>query len=338
MKFDNIRHIEDDGLKFESVDPQDEGLYQCIARNDFSEQVHSFYLHVTPRPTMNSPPKNLKCISRDDDTITVTFDTVEKQKVDSITYYIATTNPYGFDINFSSNLNSRNSFNITKSSIKFPNSLRSFKPFYIYIRSLIKSEHFLTMSPVSSPVKCAFQEIKPTFLKVPNGLFLRWNLNDLTDEEINNSIITIQFLKNDSTNTPAFVNATVGTYEKLPHNNSLTWSELEENTQKIPINSTEHENWNEISFSGNVTGIFILKVEEVYVRMFGVVMDGEDRVEQNNSDLKWRSIRSSYDELEILSYDARSVTVKWSEIYTDNDCIQVCTLLKEENTQNCVNM
>lgn len=312
-------------LKIETIEPHDEGLYQCFARNDFGvEASGTYYLHLPPRNLLNYAPYNPKCHSMGDNTLMIEFQKREPEKVNRIQYFIATENPHDFITNFSTDLLGKNSFEITKSLMRI---VKSLKPFHIFLRSMMPSGEALTTSTLSQPVMCAFQEIEPKFVKAQNGTFLTWKIDDLSHDELRDAIITIQFLKNGTSNVP-FVNEVVGTYAEW--GDHVLWTEVEKNLQRITVNNSDYGQWTEIKVQGNVTGILIIKVEEIFVRIFGSIPSEDGtHLQQDYSMLKWKSVKAQFVPITISSIESRSVTINWNGL-ENFGCLKACTFLKQE--------
>lgn len=310
-------------MKIETIEPSDEGLYQCFARNDFGEASGTFYLHVRPANLLNYAPYNLKCSSMDDNVIMVSFEKRENEKISRIQYYVTTEESNVLSTLVSSDLNGKNNFDMRKKELKH---IKSLKPFYLYVRSMLPSGGGMTISPLSKPILCAFQEIQPKFFKAQNGVFLRWTIDDISDEELSRAVITIQFLKNGTNDALSFSNEVVGTYTKFDE--YLKWSDIEKNLQKISVNSSDHGEWTELKVSGNVTGIFIIKTDEIFVRIYGSIEENGEHLEQNFDNLKWESVKSSFAPLTVVSKESRSVEISWDGI-GNITCMKACTFLKQ---------
>lgn len=312
-------------LRILSVEPFDEGFYQCFARNDYGEASSTFYLHVHPRNLLNDPPLEPECHSTDDGNLRVTFKPRVEDKFSNIQYIAAyNTSVTSFDTGVSSQiLASENFFTISRSSLR---SVESLKPFHLYMRYMLMNVQTITMSLLSKPITCAFQQIEPSLFK-GNGSFLGWNV-DVSDENLSKTIITIQFLKNNNTDSLSFSNEIVGSYKKF--NESKTWADIEKSLQKISVNSSDHGNYTEIKVPGNVTGILIIKVEEMFVRIFGSIEENGTHIIQDNESVKWRILKSPHETITVSDIQARSIVISWKGL-DSNKCLQACTYLKSNS-------
>jgi hypothetical protein len=331
IKNNHIKYARNELLRIESLEPHDEGLYQCFARNDFGEASGTYYLHLAPRNLLNEAPTNAKCYSTGDNTIMIEFQRSESVRVNRIQYYIATDEPRDFITSLSSDLFGRNSFELHKSTVL---TARSLKPFYLYMRSMMPSGNMLTTSPLSKPLVCAFQEIEPRFIKAQSagqtGSFLTWQINDLSREELERAVITIQFLKNETGDVMQFAGEAVGTFIHWPGEALPQWKEVEKNLQRVAVNGSDQGQYTEIKVSGNVTGILIIKVEQIFVRIFGSLEENGEYLQQNYSQVKWKSVKTSFAPLSVDKIESRSVSVSWSGL-DDARCLKACTYLKQES-------
>lgn len=325
----HLKHAKFPSLKFLSIEPYDEGIYQCLARNEIGEASMTFYLHVSPRTMLNNPPLKPTCHSLNDNNLNVTFDARNSEKFSSISF-IAAYDDFESDTGFSGDLKDRKNFIINRSILR---SSKLLKPFHLYLRTMLPSGKFITMSPLSEPIICAFQQIEPKFIKASNGSFLGWNV-DIADEDLSKTVITIQFLKNDSYEPLTFANEVVGSYEKIDH--LKTWNDVEKSLQKFPANSSDHGNFTEVKVPGNVTGILIIKVEEIFVRIFGSIEENGTHIVQDFSNIEWKSLKvlkRPIETINVTDIQARSVTVNWDglDLYK---CLRACTYLKQDILPN----
>lgn len=317
-----IKYASFPSLRILSVEPFDDGIYQCFARNDYGEASTTFYLHVRPRNLLNYPPLEPKCHSTDDGNLKVTFNRQIDDKFSSISY-LASFDKSDFDSGFSTIFENENNFTITRSNLR---GAKMLKPFYLYMRYMLSSGKGLTLSLLSKPITCAFQQIEPKIIKASNGSFLGWNI-DVPEKDLSKTIITIQFLKNTSTDALSFSNEVVGSYEKIDE--TTTWTDVERSLQKIAVNSSDHGNFTEIKVTGNVTGILIIKIEEISVRVFGSIEENRTHIRQDYENGKWNVLKSPYEALTVSDIQSRSITISWNGL-DSYLCLQACTYLKQD--------
>lgn len=308
-------------MKFVSSDPSDEGSYQCFARNEYGEASATFYVHVQPRNFLNHPPLHPKCHTTDEGDLNVTFTQKNHEQFSGVYYYAAYDN-FESDTGFN-NAVLDNNLIIKRSELK---SVKGLKPFHLYMRLMLSVNSNFVLSLLSEPAICAFQQIEPKFMKASNGSFLGWDI-DVSEEDLSKTIITIQFLKNGTIDAPSFTNEVVGSYEKI--DDFKTWNDIEKSLQKIAVNSSDHGAFTEIKVRGDVTGILIIKVEEVFVRIFGSIEENGTHIEQDYENIRWKSLKSPYEIVSVTDIQSRSITISWSGL-DSYECLRACTYLKQD--------
>lgn len=317
----HVKYFEYPIIKIESIDPEDEGLYQCLARNDFGEVSTNFYLHVRPKRMMQgNGPENAKCYPMDKNTIYVTFN--KEDSSNKIQYFIATDTPRDFLSQISIDATST-SFKIDS---KKANLIRPLKPFYLYMRNMQPLGSNMIMSALSKPVICATQGIEPRFVKPPHGIFLRW---DAPDTGMNITSYTIQF-RNSTSDALTFTNEVIGTYETFP--TYVSYDEVEKKLEKIPANNTIRSEWSEVQVPGNVTGLLIINTETIDVRILGTVSEDGELFKQDLQYLPWSEIKSSdfsLDPLRLGEVNSRGVEIQWNGL-EKSECAEVCSQPKQE--------
>lgn len=308
-------------MKIETIDPDDEGLYQCLARNDYGEASNTFYLHIRPTVMLNHGPQNAKCFPMDKNIIHVTFD--RESPSNKIQYFIASDSPRDFYSQLSMEINTK-SFNVDTRAVDI---LKPFKPFYLYMRNMSPHGGRMIISQLSKPIVCATQGIEPKFVKPPNGIFLRW---DTPQTDSNITAFTIQFLFNKTSNPVVFTNEVIGTYESWPE--YVSWNKVEKNLQKISAKNSNKTEWTEVQVPGNVTGLLIINTEEVNVRILGTILKSGELFDQDLQFLSWTNIKASSYSLEPLrlgEVDSRSAEILWEGLDSIR-CAQVCSNLKQD--------
>lgn len=317
----HVKHFKYPIAKIETIDPEDEGLYQCLARNDYGEVSSTFYLHVRPTTMLDHSPQNAKCQPLDNNVVEVTFD--KEHPTNKIQYFIASDSPRDFYSQVTLNYSSR-SFKIDTNKAGI---FKPLKPFYLYMRNIMPNGGKMMVSQLSQPIICASQGIEPKFVKPTNGIFLRWD-NPATDSNVTS--FTIQFRNNKTSNPVSFTNEVIGSYEKWP--TYVSWSEVQNSLQKISAKNSNKTDWNEVQVPGNVTGLYIINTEEVTVRIFGTVLESGELLDQKLDALSWKNIKASSISLEPLklgAIDSRGVEIFWSGLETVS-CAHVCSVLKQD--------
>lgn len=324
-----VRHYQDSILRFESIDPEDEGIYQCFARNGFEEISSSFYLHIRPSIMIDRPPMNARCYPKDDHSMLVTFD--RQDFFNPIVYYIATDNPYEWNPAVpSSDSIKRNSF-----VIKFSSSMyKPFVPFLIFMRNMKTGKEKMDTSQLSKPIQCAMQGVEPQFVK-PNssGIFLRW---DIPQTKYPVTSFTIQFRNNSTSNQVFFTDTIVGV-SKHWTSGYISWESVASSMQTISVvnrNKTDWDNANitEVKVPGNVSGIYIPNTDEIHVRILGSVSKDGELFEQDHQYLSWKTLKSSTHNLVPIEHgeiQSRGVEIKYNGLDAFN-CAEICSNLKIE--------
>lgn len=270
---------------------------------------------------MNHGPQNAKCYPMDNNNIFVTFD--KEDSMNRIHYFIASDAPRDFHSQLTANVSPK-SFTIDTNTMKV---FKPLKPFYLYMRNMVPIRTRMVMSQLSKPIVCATQGIEPKFVKPTGGIFFRWEI-PITDSNVTG--YTIQFLNNETTNPITFEKGIIGTYEDWP--TYVSWGAIEPNLVRIPAKSFNRTDWTEVQVPGNVTGIYIVNIEEVNVRILGSVLEGGELFQQDIQHLKWTNIKSSsfsLEQLKISEIESRGVDVIWTGLDTLT-CAFVCSVLKQD--------
>lgn len=307
-----------------SIDPVDEGLYQCLARNDYGEIMSTFYLHIRPIIMLTHAPQNPQCYPLNNGEMMVTYDKEQFEK--KLYYFVDPDSPNDFTNSFvlTSNLTS---FVIkqTETTMSQP-----FKPFYLFMRNIMSNgpNNGIAVSELSKPVQCATQGIEPKFVKATNGIFLRWD-RPKSKQEITG--YTVQFLLNGTPNDVVFNEELVGTYENFPM--YVSWETINNKLDKIPVKSSNNSEWSEVKVPGNMTGLYIVNTNEIHVRILGTVQENGELFDQNLKYLSWTNIKASsinLEPLEVTEIEPRSVVVSWEKGMNVTKCTELCTILKTE--------
>uniref|UniRef100_W4VR48 Putative neural cell adhesion molecule l1 n=1 Tax=Corethrella appendiculata TaxID=1370023 RepID=W4VR48_9DIPT len=233
-----VTHYEYPTLKIHSIDPEDEGLYQCFARNEVAEISTSHYLSIRNKNQYKQMPKrleNVKCFPIDSSTLFVKFDT--RDTLNYVIYYMSSENPFSW-------LSASPTTILGNNSIKISGNLIPFKPYAIFLRGLAEMDARTTnlgggdglapgkkipfrITRLSKAVKCATQGLRIQSAIFPNGIFIWWP----NSEQIGSTSFTIQFWHNDSTNPTIFSKHIIGTYAQL--DDYMSYQEIEPSLMKI---------------------------------------------------------------------------------------------------------
>lgn len=316
----HVKYFEYPIAKIETIDPDDEGFYQCLAKNDFGEVSANFYLHIRYSELLDRPPQHAKCFPMDKGFIFVTYD--KEIATNMIQYYIASDNPRDFFSHISEAGKSK-SFKIDTVSTSI---FKPLKPFYLYMRNLQQVSKNMAVSELSKPIRCASQGIEPKFVKPLTGLFLYWSA-PFTDTNITS--YTLQFEKNDALNPVYLKDEVIGTYELFQE--FVSWEEVEDKRQKISAKNKNQTNWTEVTLPGNVTGLYIPNIEEVNVRILGTVLESGEIFEQDLKYLSWNNIKASTFvkvRLSLNEFDAHTADIEWTGLDSLKCIPSVCVIMK----------
>lgn len=283
-----VRYSKDGVLRIESVEPDDEGIYQCFAGNGHNVITMSNYLLVLKK-TLLASPKNIHCYPMDNNSMLVTFDTTNGQSVDVVNYFIATEsswtapNPIQMENN--------------EKIFIFRSDLKVLTPFRLFVRgfSMLTDGNF-AMSHLSYGRDCSTQGLEPRFIKSSNGIFLWWPV-----PEVPLTSFIIQFWYNGTSSTSNQIllkNEAVCSFHPWigPH---ILFSEVSNTLQKIPIvtrtyastDPSENVTITEVRVPGNASGILIPNSEQIVVRILGTVQaDGELMNDQDLKYLSWNTV------------------------------------------------
>jgi hypothetical protein len=161
LKNTYVAHFEQNILRIQSIEPEDEGIYQCMAKNDAGEIILSEWLNLRHKEQYkNFPhrPDNLRCYPINYKSVYVTFDT--KESFHMVNHYLSTENPYTWLSAPPEPVYANNSFHIT-------DNLLPFQPYALYLRGMVKVESSknnniydrtqVMLTRLSRSVKCATQ-------------------------------------------------------------------------------------------------------------------------------------------------------------------------------------
>lgn len=317
-------------LRISSVEPEDQGIYECFARNNAGEAKISGHLTVRKRQQykdLDVRPYNVRCYPADDKNLIVRFES--KWSYTGITYYIASRQPYEWQTPPLEMVFKNNSINISSHVVPF-------RRHGIFLRGLMMHEKLqdgqqMLLSRLSEPVECATQGVAIHYTVSPSSsIFIWWN-----NAEFNLTGYVIQFWHNDTENPIPFTDSIVGTVEQFSsYDTYLTWSEIEPFLQKIPaiarlakfdsatrrkrrdIGITfhadkEHDDDDEgksrifarhavyptgaakiteVKVAGNVTGILIPNTQKVVVRVLGSMETDGEPLNQDLRYVPWQRV------------------------------------------------
>lgn len=317
-------------LRISSVEPEDQGIYECFAHNKAGEIKTSGHLTIRKKQQykdINVRPYNVKCYPAGDRNLIVTFES--KEIYTGITYYIGSKQPYEWQTPPLEML-------LRNNSITIKSHLVPFRKHGIFLRGLMSQDRgsdgrHMFLSRLSDLTECATQGVPVHFtVSSSSSIFVWWT----TDVKLTGYVI--QFWHNDTDNPIPFTENIVGTVVKFPNNdNYLTWSEIEPFLIKLPavarlahqeplemrrrrrevefeyddddaveddysrtrlfarhaaMLSLGSSKVTEVKVSGNVTGILIPNTQKVIVRVLGSMEPDGEPLRQDLRYVPWKPV------------------------------------------------
>lgn len=315
-------------LRLHSVEPEDEGIYQCFATNLAGQASTAGYLTVRSAENHHKLPRMhaIKCYPLNYNLVYVTFKSADS--VEMVMYYLATENPSSWEV-IQPVDSSKNRFFIS-------GHMDPLREYVLYMRGLNRrdknadnKEGSILMSKLSKGVTCQTQGLEILSTAFPDKIFIWWpTLLQSNRKQNNNNNYTIdidhyvvQFWHNDSTNPTVFADQIIGT--TAPLDEYQTWQEIERVLGKIaatttafnstypnyaldfdlglpPVKRRDEATMNvtitEVKVAGNVTGILIPNSNRVIARVLGVKR-GETIDEQTVKFVQWKIVREHQQQL-----------------------------------------
>lgn len=238
-----VTNIDSKSLKINCVEPEDQGIYECFARNSFGEVKSSGHLTVRKKhqyKDLTARPLNVKCYPADFNSVIITYES--KHTYNMISYYIAAKDPFTWQ-------SPPPLSPLTSSSFKITTYMEPLKKYGVYLRGIIRKETnkhvisnsksdqtIISLTRMSDLVECATQGIpvRYTSMSNMNSIFIWWA--DTLKQNLTSMVI--QFLHNDTMNPPLFAAEIIGTYANFGgSNNYLTYSEFSSSLEKIPADT-----------------------------------------------------------------------------------------------------
>uniref|UniRef100_A0A336MHG5 CSON015462 protein n=1 Tax=Culicoides sonorensis TaxID=179676 RepID=A0A336MHG5_CULSO len=225
-------------LRINSVEPEDQGIYECFARNSVGEVKSSGHLTVRKKQQykdLDERPMNVKCYPADFNTVIIKFES--KNVYHMINYYVATKNPYSWQ-------SPPPLEPLDQNTIKITTYIEPLKKYGIYLRGIMRKDTnkngksdqtIMSLTRMSNLVECATQGIPVRYTSMSNNIFVWW----ADTNKLNLSAIYVQFLHNDTMNSPLFSTEIIGTYIHFEgSNNYLTHAEFSYGLVKLPAETT----------------------------------------------------------------------------------------------------
>ncbi|XP_058813868.1 protogenin [Topomyia yanbarensis] len=171
-------------LRIHTIDPEDEGLYQCIAKNDAGESSVSMYLSIRDKDKyrrISKRPDSIQCFPLDTTSLYVRFErSVQQVNTEYVMYYLASDDPYSWYSSPPTQL-------LTNSSMKISGPMVvPFRNYTVYLRacsvtSVPDAEYAgpagkkqVIPSKLSKGVECTSQGVPVLSIFLRNGIFIWW--------------------------------------------------------------------------------------------------------------------------------------------------------------------
>ncbi|XP_065076985.1 uncharacterized protein plum isoform X2 [Ochlerotatus camptorhynchus] len=230
-------------LRINTIDPEDEGLYQCIAKNEAGEASVSMYLSIRDKDRyrrLSRRPESIQCFPVDTTSLYVRFERgLQHVNTDYAMYYLASGNPYSWFSSPPTQLLTNNSLKITGPMVV------PFRNYTVYLRtcsvtSVPDSENTgpagkkqVIPSKLSKGVQCTSQGVPVLSIFVSNGIFIWWP----RFTGVEPTAYTIQLKHNGSSGLPFDAHQINGTVQIL--DDYITHEEVEPLLESINVSVKE---------------------------------------------------------------------------------------------------
>uniref|UniRef100_A0A182RNC5 Uncharacterized protein n=1 Tax=Anopheles funestus TaxID=62324 RepID=A0A182RNC5_ANOFN len=239
-------------LHINTLDPEDEGLYQCMARNAAGEISASSYLTIRDKQKYRHKAKRLegiRCYPADTTSLYLTF-TVPPHasaNIEYVMYYLASDDPFRWYSSPPTHLAANGSLRISGKMVE------PFRNYTVFLRACSVSDisgaenirgsgtqgmQKVIPSRLSRGVRCASQgyPILSTFFP-NNGIFIWWPKYDLVQP----TAFTIQLRHGGNSNLTTFTNQIIGTVDPL--DDYMSHEEVGPLLGKIDAETKELQDW-----------------------------------------------------------------------------------------------
>ncbi|KAH8306154.1 hypothetical protein KR018_002660 [Drosophila ironensis] len=178
------RYISGNELQIHSFDPEEEGIYQCFAKNVAGEDSAIGEMRFKRQTEQANPLQNIRCYPHSFHTINITFDsrTLESMFV----VYVVRSNPHSW-MSFSPMKLNQTSF------VVISTNLPVYRPFalitrFLYPTSEVRSgtavpQQMILSSLRSPPVTCCTQGLMLRPIAVGNDTFVKWSQGELENKK-----------------------------------------------------------------------------------------------------------------------------------------------------------
>ncbi|XP_068153221.1 uncharacterized protein plum [Drosophila tropicalis] len=178
------RFISGNELHVHSFDPEEEGIYQCFARNAAGEDSMTGEMRYKPQPEQSNPLQNIRCYPHSFHTINVTFDSRVLESMFLV--HIVRNNPHSWSSFAPMKLNHT-------SFVVISTNLPVYRPFALITRFLypgsevtsgtVVPQQLVLSSLRSPPVTCCTQGLMLRPINVGNDTFVKWSQAELDNKK-----------------------------------------------------------------------------------------------------------------------------------------------------------
>uniref|UniRef100_A0A182XWB4 Uncharacterized protein n=1 Tax=Anopheles stephensi TaxID=30069 RepID=A0A182XWB4_ANOST len=240
-------------LQINTLDPEDEGLYQCMARNAAGEVSASSYLTIRDKQKYRHKAKRLdgiRCYPVDTTSLYLTFTVPPPHaspNIEYVMYYLASDDPFRWYSSPPTQLAANGSLRISGKMVE------PFRNYTVFLRACSVSDisgadnirgggtqgmQKVIPSRLSRGVRCASQgyPVLSTFFP-NNGIFIWWPKYDFVQP----TAFTIQLRHGGNSNLTSFTNQIIGTIDPL--DDYMSHEEVEPLLGKIDAVTKELQDW-----------------------------------------------------------------------------------------------
>uniref|UniRef100_A0A182F8D4 Neural cell adhesion molecule l1 n=1 Tax=Anopheles albimanus TaxID=7167 RepID=A0A182F8D4_ANOAL len=328
VRSNHIIHYSYPLLRINTIDPEDEGLYQCMAKNAAGHIAASAYLWIRDKQKYRHKakrPEAIRCYPVDTTSLYLTFGMPNQASLGGISYmmyYMASDDPVRWFSSAPTQLAEDGSLRISGSMVE---PLRNYT---IFLRACSLTDWSgnsnderkkVLPSRLSRAVRCASQGYPILSTLFPNnGIFIWWPKYD----GVQPTSFIIQLRSGDGTTnlTASFTNEIIGTVDPLDDYmtnasgvDAATLASAamigaakqqqykkQQQQQQQHESSESHRNGNDrqhrqititrFKVAGNVTGILLPNVHSVMVRVLGSIAPDGEPMDQDLRYVPWKSI------------------------------------------------
>uniref|UniRef100_A0A087Z666 Neural cell adhesion molecule l1 n=1 Tax=Anopheles darlingi TaxID=43151 RepID=A0A087Z666_ANODA len=249
VRSNHIIHYNYPLLRINTIDPEDEGLYQCMAKNAAGHIAASAYLWIRDKQKYRHKakrPEAIRCYPVDTTSLYLTFGMPNQASLGGISYmmyYMASDDPVRWFSSAPTQLAEDGSLRISGSMVE---PLRNYT---VFLRACSLTDWSgnsnderkkVLPSRLSRAVRCASQGYPILSTLFPNnGIFIWWPKYD----GVQPTSFIIQLRSGDGTTnlTASFTNEIIGTVDPL--DDYMTYEELEPLLGRISAETGESQEW-----------------------------------------------------------------------------------------------